>query len=550
MCYNESMEQQKQICAQCRSEKDLDDFYKNSVKANGHDAKCKECRKGKSKEYRGIHAKSIAKKRKEKYADNREEILVRKHAYYAKNRDKLLSEKTKYWKKNKTKIKERVTSWRSKNHSILKDKAKSYRSSISEAVLLLLGPTCKFCGETEKEFLTVDHIDDDGNSERQYGSIGWKRRILDGVFDSSKYRVLCQNCNLGRYRIDPIHHLDDKPEVGETRFCVVCSDTKDISKFSSQSSHSKRVCLSCRREKTIARRQEMIKMLGNGCACCGESEWYKLAIDHVKDDGSQKRKSGDRSGIDIMSAIIRGKLPRSDYQLLCWNCNHSKHRGNGLCIHQRSGTSFISGVSPTFRNQPSLVPVETVDFDLEAVKVGKPGPEDDCRAFFNAHHYAGFGRPSSILYVAKLNGDMIATAKFATPVRQGIAATVNVQNNQLLELDRFCIHPSYHKKNFPSHFMSRILKMLKKDRPDILKLVSFADPRFGHLGTIYQASNWEYVGKTARSYYYEDQKGLEINKKTLYEYAKSHKMIERQCAAVLGYKKVHTPPKIKFVYEL
>jgi hypothetical protein len=91
---------------------------------------------------------------------------------------------------------------------------------------------------------------------------------------------------------------------------------------------------------------------------------------------------------------------------------------------------------------------------------------------------------------------------------------------------------------------------VKTDLPHLKKLVSFADPRFGHFGTIYKASNWTLVGETSPSYYYFDSIGQEINKKTLYERAKRLCMSERQYADTFKYRKIKTPPKIKFVYDL
>ena len=64
-----------------------------------------------------------------------------------------------------------------------------------------LGPWCQCCGITEVEFLTIDHMDDNGaKHRREINSRGgtdfylWLRRNHwpDG------YQVLCFNCNLAR----------------------------------------------------------------------------------------------------------------------------------------------------------------------------------------------------------------------------------------------------------------------------------------------------------------------------------------------------------------
>ena len=40
------------------------------------------------------------------------------------------------------------------------------------------------------------------------------------------------------------------------------------------------------------------------------------------------------------------------------------------------------------------------------------------------------------------------------------------------------------------------IKMLKKQSPDLRLIVSYADPEQGHNGSVYQAMNWAYVGKS------------------------------------------------------
>jgi hypothetical protein len=48
-------------------------------------------------------------------------------------------------------------------------------------------------------------------------------------------------------------------------------------------------------------------------------------------------------------------------------------------------------------------------------------------------------------------------------------------------------------KNSESKFIGWCLRWLKKNT-DLIALISFADPKFGHSGTIYKASNWKYCG--------------------------------------------------------
>ena len=51
-------------------------------------------------------------------------------------------------------------------------------------------------------------------------------------------------------------------------------------------------------------------------------------------------------------------------------------------------------------------------------------------------------------------------------------------------------------KNSESYFIAKSLKWLKK-HTDVEVIVSYADPNYGHVGTVYQASNFVYLGKTS-----------------------------------------------------
>jgi hypothetical protein len=72
------------------------------------------------------------------------------------------------------------------------------------------------------------------------------------------------------------------------------------------------------------------------------------------------------------------------------------------------------------------------------------------------------------------------------------------------------------------------LKLLKKERPCIRLVVSYADIMQGHKGTVYQATNWFYLGVLARGvkkYFdpvrgkYVHQRGIKKNK--LYQISKT-----------------------------
>ena len=77
---------------------------------------------------------------------------------------------------------------------------------------------------------------------------------------------------------------------------------------------------------------------GNKCNCCGESNRAFLSVDHVNNDGNQRRREkgygvGRRSGgMGLYKTIVQEQFP-PHYQILCMNCNFGKARNNGVCPH-------------------------------------------------------------------------------------------------------------------------------------------------------------------------------------------------------------------------
>lgn len=67
--------------------------------------------------------------------------------------------------------------------------------------------------------------------------------------------------------------------------------------------------------------------------------------------------------------------------------------------------------------------------------------------------------------------------------------------NDVIELRRLCCIDDT-PKNTESYFIGGTLKWLIKNT-DIKTVVSYADPEYGHEGTIYKASNFCFIGKTS-----------------------------------------------------
>ncbi|HEY1646272.1 MAG TPA: hypothetical protein VGF75_08015 [Candidatus Saccharimonadales bacterium] len=76
---------------------------------------------------------------------------------------------------------------------------KRYRTKLKLDVLNAFNRECDCCGETNPHFLTLDHVQNDGNIHRQelnnYQCMAEARK--EG-FPKEKYQLLCMNCNFAK----------------------------------------------------------------------------------------------------------------------------------------------------------------------------------------------------------------------------------------------------------------------------------------------------------------------------------------------------------------
>ena len=94
---------------------------------------------------------------------------------------------------------------------------------------------------------------------------------------------------------------------------------------------------------------------------------------------------------------------------------------------------------------------------------------------------------------------LIGVMTYGDPVGRASGQSISklLDRTEVYELTRLYIHDNY-GKNIESWFISQSFKWLKINRPKIRALISYASPVEGHLGTIYQATNWIYQGNRIR----------------------------------------------------
>lgn len=186
--------------------------------------------------------------------------------------------------------------------------------------------------------------------------------------------------------------------------------------------------------------------------------------------------------------------------------------------------------------------LELVDFDFSEVKIVKINAKTANGLLDRYHYLSGCGR-GGVLYGAFIHGQLTAVCAFSSLVRQNLP----YDNKSARELSRFCIHPSYQKKNFGSWFMSRAMKMLPRH---IKTIISYCDTTFNHDGALYKACNFVLDGTVKPDYWYVDDGGWVTHKKKLYDHATKMGKKEREYAEELGYKRVYGAEKLRFIKSI
>lgn len=88
-------------------------------------------------------------------------------------------------------------------------------------------------------------------------------------------------------------------------------------------------------------------------------------------------------------------------------------------------------------------------------------------------------------------GGFIGCIQFGLGSNHRIGKPWGLEPSQVCELQRVALQ----RHTLPvSQLVSASVKMLRRHSPGLLLIVSYADPEQGHVGGIYQAMNWLYVG--------------------------------------------------------
>ena len=123
-------------------------------------------------------------------------------------------------------------------------------------------------------------------------------------------------------------------------------------------------------------------------------------------------------------------------------------------------------------------------------------PVRDLRPFIEANHYSKSINGCKVAYAfsLRLDGVLVGAALFG-PLSTTAWKKYGESERDVVELRRLvCLDEC--PRNTESSFIAKCLKYIKRNSSYKI-CVSYADPYHGHVGIIYQAANWSYLGQTA-----------------------------------------------------
>lgn len=133
----------------------------------------------------------------------------------------------------------------------------------------------------------------------------------------------------------------------------------------------------------------------------------------------------------------------------------------------------------------------------------------EAKSHIHKHHYSrGSHNGPSPCYGLYDGQTLIGACMFATPCSENVRASVfgSDYRQHVTELHRLHIIDDT-PKNTESWFISRVLKLLKNEKPSIWAVISFSDLTEGHEGTIYKATNAYRCGKSSPATFFLDGDG-------------------------------------------
>jgi hypothetical protein len=155
---------------------------------------------------------------------------------------------------------------------------------------------------------------------------------------------------------------------------------------------------------------------------------------------------------------------------------------------------------------------QTLNLYFDSTKASvRPVSKEAAKQIIIENHYSGtwtkvsyclglfYNESTDHKFFDGVNERLIGVICYGDPIgrHSGASISTELHRTEVLELTRLYIFDGY-GTNAESWFVGQSFKWLRKNAPHIKGLISYSDPKAGHLGTVYQATNWIYQGNRIR----------------------------------------------------
>jgi len=145
---------------------------------------------------------AVAKRKNhERYLQKREQILAQAQKYYEEHREAQSANRKRWQQEHPEQMRGYGAKWRSDHPEENRKRILDYKDRLKVQVFDHYGRACKCCGETRKEFLSMDHVNGGGNKHRREAKLTNSTDLYLWIIRHnfpSDFQVLCHNCNAAR----------------------------------------------------------------------------------------------------------------------------------------------------------------------------------------------------------------------------------------------------------------------------------------------------------------------------------------------------------------
>ncbi len=110
------------------------------------------------------------------------------------------------------------------------------------------------------------------------------------------------------------------------------------------------------------------------------------------------------------------------------------------------------------------------------------------------HYLHEWPNDVQLAFGLKRRGKLLGVITYSTVVKEMKARF----GDQVWELSRLIIVDRV-PTNAESYFIGATIRYIKRHYGSLERLISFADPKYGHQGTVYRAANWKQVEHSSKN---------------------------------------------------